>query len=98
MTIRERYTNREELRTARKAEPGAASFLLMRCGALLRLNGRDARPHTRNGWAGEGARPHTRNARTGSSLEKSKKRASAEILSSPLEPPFPRKRLIRMEI
>jgi hypothetical protein len=65
MTIRKRYTNPEELRTARKAE---------------------------------GARPYTSNARAGRSHEKSKKRASAEILSSPLKRPFSPKLLIRLEI
>jgi hypothetical protein len=52
MTIRLRDTNRKELRTPRMDEHGAPKFFLMRCGALLRLDGRGAHPYTSNGWTG----------------------------------------------
>jgi hypothetical protein len=61
MTVRLRDTNRKELRTPRMDEHGAPKFLLMSCGALLRLDGR-------------GAHPYTSRARAGPSHEKSKKR------------------------
>jgi len=98
MTIRLRDTKRKELRDPRMAEHGAPKFLLMRCGALLRLDGRDAHPYTSNGWAGVTPVPTRAKATAGPGHEKCQKRAFAEILSSPLEPRFPAKLLIRMEI
>jgi hypothetical protein len=54
MTIRLRDTKWKELRDPRMAEHGAPKFLLMRCGALLRLDGRGARPHMSKGYGWSG--------------------------------------------
>ena len=83
MTVRLRDTNRKELRDPRMAEHGAPKFLLMRCGALLRLDRRDARPYTSNGWAGEAPVPTRAKARLAEPWKIAKTRFCRNLVKPP---------------